>query len=132
MAPIEGECAICTSDLKTEDAKDIAALPCGHTYHWVCVNGWLQAAPGAKYNRDGTSKENFDDLHTESFQNQALIDELLENLNREEETHRQTMCNYQALLNTKEEYEELQVVYFEKALNATKSVSFRINVITDE
>lgn len=35
------------------------------------------------------------------------IDELLENLNREEETHRQTMCNYQALLNTKEEYEEL-------------------------
>ncbi|VDD87005.1 unnamed protein product [Enterobius vermicularis] len=45
MASVEIQCTVCYKDFKTGDAgADIAALPCGHTFHRKCIRDWLRAS----------------------------------------------------------------------------------------
>uniref|UniRef100_A0A672RK30 E3 ubiquitin-protein ligase TRAIP-like n=1 Tax=Sinocyclocheilus grahami TaxID=75366 RepID=A0A672RK30_SINGR len=41
--PIRAYCTIC-SDL-FDNSKDVAAIHCGHTFHYVCLLQWFQSAP---------------------------------------------------------------------------------------
>lgn len=41
MASVRGQCTICMCCFLT---NNIAALPCGHTYHFECIKEWLKSA----------------------------------------------------------------------------------------
>ena len=43
---VHSECSICLDDVTEDDeGGNVTILPCGHTFHNVCMNGWLLAKP---------------------------------------------------------------------------------------
>ncbi|KAM8994755.1 E3 ubiquitin-protein ligase TRAIP isoform 1-T1 [Ara ararauna] len=41
--PIRAHCTICSDFFDNE--RDVAAVPCGHTFHYVCLIQWFETAP---------------------------------------------------------------------------------------
>ncbi|NXC49344.1 TRAIP ligase, partial [Penelope pileata] len=41
--PIRAHCAICSDFF--DNVSDVAAVPCGHTFHQACLSRWLDTAP---------------------------------------------------------------------------------------
>ncbi|XP_077059938.1 E3 ubiquitin-protein ligase TRAIP-like [Siphateles boraxobius] len=41
--PIRAYCTICSDFF--DNSKDVAAIHCGHTFHYVCLLQWFQSAP---------------------------------------------------------------------------------------
>ncbi|OXB78646.1 UNVERIFIED_CONTAM: hypothetical protein H355_002611 [Colinus virginianus] len=41
--PIRARCTICSDFF--DDARDVAAVPCGHTFHQACLFQWFDTAP---------------------------------------------------------------------------------------
>ena len=43
---VHSECSICLENVtEADEGGNVTILPCGHTFHNVCMNGWLLAKP---------------------------------------------------------------------------------------
>lgn len=43
---VHSECTICLDDVtEADEGGNVTILPCGHTFHNICMNGWLMAKP---------------------------------------------------------------------------------------
>ena len=41
---MKAQCCICADQFENDDSINIAAVPCGHTFHEVCVMRWLKTS----------------------------------------------------------------------------------------
>lgn len=43
---VHSECTICLDEVtEADEGGNVTILPCGHTFHNLCMNGWLLAKP---------------------------------------------------------------------------------------
>ena len=43
---VHSECSICLDEVtEADEGGNVTILPCGHTFHNLCMNGWLLAKP---------------------------------------------------------------------------------------
>lgn len=43
---VHSECTICLGEVtEADEGGNVTILPCGHTFHNICMNGWLMAKP---------------------------------------------------------------------------------------
>ena len=43
---VHSQCSICLDEVtEADEGGNVTILPCGHTFHNVCMNGWLLAKP---------------------------------------------------------------------------------------
>ncbi|KAK5985337.1 RING-type domain-containing protein [Trichostrongylus colubriformis] len=53
MSQLRGKCVICTSILTSDD---IAALRCGHTFHFPCISEWIKRSDTCPICREWTAQ----------------------------------------------------------------------------
>uniref|UniRef100_A0A0N5A2X8 RING-type domain-containing protein n=1 Tax=Parastrongyloides trichosuri TaxID=131310 RepID=A0A0N5A2X8_PARTI len=57
--PLHAQCTICTAEFSS---MTVAALPCGHTYHYECVAKWVQQAKSCPHCRKSCTKAKITNL----------------------------------------------------------------------